>query len=168
MVIRHSWNIIFLRRISHDFYVFVHWNVIAYMWCRPHLFWKASTLLVQTLLYSGRINSSPSGQNGRHFVNDILRCIFVNKNYCILIKFHWNLFLRVKLTITLNYLNQYCPDSRTHTWDVWIYISNDIITCVTCLVYKFQYSEGYQTVMSEPEKYSYLINVKILDIHPIF
>ena len=29
------------------------------------------------------INSSCPGQNGRHFA-DILRCIFVNKNFCIL------------------------------------------------------------------------------------
>ena len=49
-----------------------------------------------------------------------------------------------------------------------MYISNDIIVCVTCHVYKLQYSEGKRTVMSGPQKYSYLINVKILDIHPIF
>ena len=27
-----------------------------------------------------------SEQNGRHFPDDIFRCIFVNKNFCILIK----------------------------------------------------------------------------------
>ena len=32
------------------------------------------------------INSSPPGQNGRHFADDIFRCIFVNENFCILIK----------------------------------------------------------------------------------
>ena len=30
-------------------------------------------------------NSSPPGQNGRHFADDIFRYIFVNKRYCILI-----------------------------------------------------------------------------------
>ena len=30
-------------------------------------------------------NSSPSGQNGRHFSDDIFRCIFVNEKFCILI-----------------------------------------------------------------------------------
>ena len=32
------------------------------------------------------INSSPHGQNGCHFANDIFRCIFVNGKFCILIK----------------------------------------------------------------------------------
>ena len=32
------------------------------------------------------INSSPPGQNGRHFANDIFKCIFVNEKFCILIK----------------------------------------------------------------------------------
>ena len=28
-------------------------------------------------------NSSPPGQNGRHFADDIFRCIFVNEKFCI-------------------------------------------------------------------------------------
>ena len=32
------------------------------------------------------INSSPPGQNGRHFADDIFRCIFVNEKFHILIK----------------------------------------------------------------------------------
>ena len=32
------------------------------------------------------LNSSPPGQNGRHFADDIFRCIFVNGMFCILIK----------------------------------------------------------------------------------
>ena len=32
------------------------------------------------------IKSSPHGQNGRHFTDDIFRCIFVNQNFCILIE----------------------------------------------------------------------------------
>ena len=31
-------------------------------------------------------NSSPPGQNGRHFTDDIFICIFVNEKLCILIK----------------------------------------------------------------------------------
>ena len=31
-------------------------------------------------------NSSPPGQNGRHFAVDIFRCIFPNEKFCILIK----------------------------------------------------------------------------------
>ena len=33
-----------------------------------------------------KINSSPPGQNGRHFADDIFRCILVNEKFCILIK----------------------------------------------------------------------------------
>ena len=32
------------------------------------------------------INSSPTGQNGRHFADDIFRCIFINEKSCILIE----------------------------------------------------------------------------------
>ena len=32
------------------------------------------------------LNSFPPGQNGRHFAEDLLRCIFVNEKFCILIK----------------------------------------------------------------------------------
>ena len=32
------------------------------------------------------VNSSPPGQIGRHFEDDIFRCIFVNEKFCILIK----------------------------------------------------------------------------------
>ena len=39
-------------------------------------------------------------QNGCHFTEDICRCIFVNEKFCILIKFHLNLFLMIQLTIT--------------------------------------------------------------------
>ena len=32
------------------------------------------------------VNSSPPGQNGRHFAGDIFRRIFMNEKFCILIK----------------------------------------------------------------------------------
>ena len=32
------------------------------------------------------INSSPHGQNGRHFADDDFRCILVSEKFCILIK----------------------------------------------------------------------------------
>ena len=32
------------------------------------------------------INSSPPGQNGRHFPDDIFKCIFMNEKFCILIR----------------------------------------------------------------------------------
>ena len=37
--------------------------------------------------FSGKwLNSSPPGQNGRHFADDTFRCVFVNEKFCILIK----------------------------------------------------------------------------------
>ena len=32
------------------------------------------------------LNSSPPGQNGRNFSDDIFRCILENEKFCILIK----------------------------------------------------------------------------------
>ena len=32
------------------------------------------------------IDSSPPGQNGRHFADDIFKCIFMNEKFCILIR----------------------------------------------------------------------------------
>ena len=32
------------------------------------------------------VNSSPPGQNGRHFTDDTFKCISLNENFCILIK----------------------------------------------------------------------------------
>ena len=37
-------------------------------------------------LHHDAVNSSPLGQNGRHFTEDIFRCIFVNEKFYILIK----------------------------------------------------------------------------------
>ena len=33
-----------------------------------------------------RLKSSPPGQNGRHFADDIFKCIFLNEKLCILIR----------------------------------------------------------------------------------
>ena len=38
------------------------------------------------LTWSININSSAPEQNGRHFADDIFRWIFMNENFCILIK----------------------------------------------------------------------------------
>ena len=45
-----------------------------------------AALFQGTIYFQDFINSSPSGQNGRHFADDILKCIFGNENHCILIK----------------------------------------------------------------------------------
>ena len=46
-------------------------------------------------------NSISPGQNGRHFADDIFRCIFVNEIFFLFwLKFNGILFLRVQLTIS--------------------------------------------------------------------
>ena len=37
-------------------------------------------------IISWGINSSPPGQNGHHFPDDIFKCIFMNEKFCILIR----------------------------------------------------------------------------------
>ena len=37
-------------------------------------------------MFAVSLNTSPPGQNGRHFADGIFRCIFVNEKFCILIK----------------------------------------------------------------------------------
>ena len=34
----------------------------------------------------GHINSSPPGQNGRPFTDDVFKCIFMNEKFCIWIQ----------------------------------------------------------------------------------
>ena len=41
-------------------------------------------------------NSSPTGQNGRHFPDDIFKCIFMNEKFCILIWISLKAFMRMK------------------------------------------------------------------------
>ena len=48
----------------------VHVNIAGYYW----------------YLDTCTINSSPSGQNGRHSTDDIFTCIFMNEKFCILIR----------------------------------------------------------------------------------
>ena len=47
--------------------------------------WLANT-------WANDLVSSPPGENGRHLVYDILLCIFVKEQFCILVeKKHWRL-----------------------------------------------------------------------------
>ena len=39
-----------------------------------------------SVIFHTQNNSTPSGQNGRHFADDIFRCIFVNEKVCISIQ----------------------------------------------------------------------------------
>ena len=56
--------------------------------------------LVFGIPWQAMINSSPPGQNGRHFTDDIFKCIFMMKSFVFWLQFHWSLFRMVQLMIT--------------------------------------------------------------------
>ena len=62
-------------------------------WCLTTT--KHSTICISCLMIEILTHLTP-GQNGRHFADDIFKCIFVNKTFP---KFHWSLFLTFQLTI---------------------------------------------------------------------
>ena len=73
------------------------------LWLDLNNFWKFYIILVNildALKFQGcLLNTLKLRRNGRHFAHDIFKCFSLNENVWILIKFHWNLFLRVQLTI---------------------------------------------------------------------
>ena len=98
-------------------------NMMAFIWPKPAgelLSWQEMSNQARRFFdYSGGfpqlkkwrnpvrttfINISPLGQNGRHFTDDVFRCIFVIEMFCILIKMSLNLFLMVQLIITEHWL----------------------------------------------------------------
>ena len=54
---------------------------------RLRIFQNITTLGLQSMIL---VNSSPTGQNGYHFADDIFKCIFMNEKFCILIKISLN------------------------------------------------------------------------------
>ena len=52
-------------------------------------------------------NSSPAGPNGRHFADDIFRCILLNEKFCILFRISPKLFLRCQLTISQHWFREW-------------------------------------------------------------
>ena len=52
-----------------------------------------------TSLWHCLFNSLRPKRNRRHFADDIFKCIFVMKMYCLLLKFRWSLFPRVQLRV---------------------------------------------------------------------
>ena len=63
---------------------------VSMSWCHHVDFTCLSSFSNQML------NTLRSRQNGRHFADDIFKCIFLNENAW---SFHWSLFLGFKLTI---------------------------------------------------------------------
>ena len=64
--------------------------MISYTWYQCLMTLWVLRLLMWHNIYSPEMhtifNSSPAGQNGRHFADDIFRCIFLNETFCILIE----------------------------------------------------------------------------------
>ena len=56
------------------------------------------------------INSSPPGQDGRHFTNDIFKCIFVNEKFRTLIKISLRFVPRGPIDVGLD--NDLAPNRR--------------------------------------------------------
>ena len=58
----------------------------------PHVYWSI-------ILGFWLFNTLRPRQDGRHFPDDIFKCIFWMKMYEFPLKFHWSLFPKVRLTI---------------------------------------------------------------------
>ena len=87
--------LVFGAAYGRDFTVYEYQNIHIRFYITSFEVWPPRRIscdslhiFIYTLLYFEAIcvNSSPPGQNGYHFVDDIFRCIFVNENFCILIE----------------------------------------------------------------------------------
>ena len=65
------------------------WPTIEYCW---------RSLICNMTFIQSLFNSLRPRQNGCHFADDIVKCIFMKEKCCILIQIHWNLFLMVQST----------------------------------------------------------------------
>ena len=61
------------------------WYILYHL--KNNFFVDCENIIQSTIKAIHYINSSPPGQNGRHFTDDIFGCIFVNEKFCISIKF---------------------------------------------------------------------------------
>ena len=78
---RHGWG-------WYDCYVInAHW-ITNHGYINVFLVYQQRGYITHAKAYTVRecFNSSPHGQSGRHFADDIFRCIFVNEKFHILIK----------------------------------------------------------------------------------
>ena len=80
--------------ICHEFSYWLFWrgggshiklNNFSKCW-KKTLDWGCEVLITAPVCQKKLFNSSSPGQNGRHFADDIFRCIFMNEKICILIK----------------------------------------------------------------------------------
>ena len=78
------------------------WIVSIRVQERVHILWDilwdaSGPDTLWAIMQPGASLTRPPGQNGRHFADDILRCISMNDFLVFWLKFHWSLFLRVQL-----------------------------------------------------------------------
>ena len=76
-------------------------NGIPYTGKIASLYWIRAQRVTDltTSLWHCLFNSLRPKRNRRHFADDIFKCIFVMKMYCLRLKFHWSLFPRVQLRV---------------------------------------------------------------------
>ena len=63
-----------------------YWHLAHKSWCSHNNFCLLDNQYI-------RLNSSPPGQNGRHFEDDTFKCIYMNENFCISIRISSNFAL---------------------------------------------------------------------------
>ena len=73
-------------------------GIIRYGWL-PYLARHKSFVSSDTYSCNNIVNSFPPGQNVRHFVDEIFRCIFGNEIFILWLKFHWCLLISIQLTL---------------------------------------------------------------------
>ena len=92
-------------------------------WSWPGGIGRSAFTLTVDFYYLSQFNPCPPGQNGRHFADDIFRCIFLNENVWISIKISLNFVAKGSIhyscigsdigLATSHYLNQCWPDLLT-------------------------------------------------------
>ena len=72
----------------------------------------------------------PPGQNGRHFADDIFRCIFVSERFCVLTKFSLYIFIYPVVTMPIVYQTKVLQAHLTLHLSrfQWILVIQNILT----------------------------------------
>ena len=98
------------------------WTSLSFGKCTEMTNLRYFTRLFSVILhYTMVINTLRPRENGRHFADDIFKCIFTNENLWISIKFHWSLFPRVQLTIFQHRFKKWLGDDQatSHYMNQW-------------------------------------------------
>ena len=80
-------------------------------------------IVVSKSCFYETLSSAPTGQNARHFAEDIFRCIFEKKNCVFWLKLHWSLFLKVQLTTS-----HYLTNAGRILWRIYAAVGGDELT----------------------------------------